>query len=198
MFINSNIFRQCPLLRVFFEIDASLSIQQSDFNNEVAVVGSLINSIRHSVSSQAGYIPFDVDVSLASLRPLSTDLEAQISRLSTLGLGSSGTTSFTNALRYANETVFPTAFLLERNVLVFITDGIDTNAVNSELIALSNALRNEKATTIVVIGFGIIPNSAQLVTIANSTTNTLLFPNSQAMADNFQRIFADTNICTTG
>ena len=108
-------------------------------------------------------------------------------------------TSFTNALRFANDTIFELTLLPDpQNVLVFITDGIDPNADSSVLSALSSDLRNRKSTIIVAIGFGSILNTNQLTVIANNANNVLLFPNSQTMANDFQQIFANTSICTTG
>ncbi|KAI6661022.1 hypothetical protein LOD99_13744 [Oopsacas minuta] len=190
---------QCPRLRVFFEIDSSLSVTQSNFNDEIRLVRSLINGIRHSTGSEAGFIPFNSQVILSSLSALSTDLESQLSRLSALAL-STENTSLTNALIYANESVFTeiTMSTVPQNVLVLLTDDVDSTADDMELSALSASLTNDKATIVIVVAFENIINTAQLGLIASPApgdVNLQLFPDSGTAADNFQNIFTDTGIC---
>ena len=195
-------FRECPRIRVFFEIDSSVSVTQPNFNDEITLVRSSINGIRHSTGSEAGFVPFNSDIILGSYSPLSTDLTLQLSRLNNLAL-STAATSFTNALIFANETVFPqpSSPFSGQNVLILLTDGADTSANNNDLSALSNSLSMNKDTTVIVVAFGPGNNLTQLQAIAtpsNGDLNILMFQDSQAAADNFQLIFTQTGICTSG
>ena len=202
LYNNYPLFRQCPIVRVFFEIDSSLSVTQANFNDEISLVRSSINGIRHSTGSEAGFVPFNSDVILGSLSPISTDLTLQLSRLNTLAL-STATTSFINALTYANDSVFIQVAPVPgpRNVLILLTDGEDVSADNNALLALSQSLTVDKDTTVIVVAFGPGTNLAQLQAIASPASgdsNILTFPNSQEAAENFQMVFTQTGICTSG
>ena len=166
------------------------------------LVRSLINSIRHSAGSEAGFITFNSQVLLNSLSPLSSDLVIQLLRLNALAL-SVDTTSLINALRYANVSVFTevTSSTSPQNILVLLTDGIDASAQMSELSAISGDLTNQKSTIVIVVGFGNIQDTTQLQAIASPASgnrNLRIFADSSTAASNFQSIFTETNICNSG
>ena len=168
----------------------------------MSLVRSLINSIRHSAGSEAGFVTFNSEVIQSTLSQLSSDLEIQLLRLNALGL-SVDTTSLLNALKFANESVFTqvTSSTNPQNILVLLTDGIDQSAQISQLNAVSEDLRNLKSTIVIVVGFGNIPDTTQLEAIATpgvGFSNLLIFTDSATALANYQSIFTDTGVCNSG
>jgi collagen type VI alpha len=179
---------------IVFALDASTSVGQTNFQELLDVVTSIIAGLNVGSQTRIGVLTFATEVNVLFNLDTFASKQELLNGMSPYYTG--GTTNTADAIRTANEVMF-TSGRGDRdgvkNILVILSDGASNDPSATLAASIDARTRSNDPIHIVTIGIGARADHAELRALANDPTdrNYMLIANWMNLVDSLRGFGAD-------